>query len=85
MTYTSKATAALIGKVGLLPDAATHRVNGIEYSVRIEDVKQSYGQTLVLVSPVQGNGSAWVRLDRIRELHDDPRFASLEPRPSLPA
>lgn len=55
-----------IGKVGLLPD-----FGDVEYSVRILDVKHVYGETRALVSPVAGNGSKWVRLERIRELRDE--------------
>lgn len=82
--------SAIIGKVGLLTDATTQRLSerdfpGIEYSVRILDVKQAYGQTLVRVSPVQGNGGAWVRLERIRELHDEPRTDGMAPIPSAQA
>lgn len=35
-------------------------VGGLNVNVRITDVKQSYGKTRYLVTPLSGNGAVWV-------------------------
>lgn len=46
--------AALIGKVREI------EVNGLAVDVMVNDVKQAYGRTRYLVSPVAGRGQVWV-------------------------
>ncbi len=52
MTYNE--AAALIGKVREID------VNGLAVDVMVNDVKQAYGRTRYLVSPVAGRGQVWV-------------------------
>ena len=35
-------------------------IGGMMVDVKIKDVKNSYGRTRYLVTPVQGSGEAWV-------------------------
>jgi hypothetical protein len=55
-----KELIALIGKTGYL------RESGFEFPVTVTDVKSVYGTDRLEVSPVGGNGSAWVNADRVR-------------------
>lgn len=47
------------------------RTEGFLVSVLIQDVKQSYGNVRYYVSPVNGNGSAWVDESRISGIQAD--------------
>ena len=50
-----------VGKVGIIS------LKGIEVEVNIADVKQSYGVSRFLVSPVSGKGYAWVENVMLKE------------------
>lgn len=54
--------ASFIGKAGLmrLPE-----FGGIQVPVTITDVKEAFGRTDVLVTPIAGEGVVWVSLDRV--------------------
>lgn len=54
--------AALIGSKGLLS------MEGMKVRIIINNVKKSYGNINVLVTPVDGYGEKWVSLDRITVL-----------------
>jgi hypothetical protein len=56
---TIKQLASLIGKQGLL------RVESLHVRVEILDVKEAYGSTRVLITPVNGSGEQWVTLERM--------------------
>ena len=47
--------AALIGRQG-----AVRVSNGLIVNVRVRDIKQSYGDTRYLVTPISGSGKVWV-------------------------
>lgn len=51
---------AHIGKVGVLTVETDLRIN-----IKILDVKMSYGNELVKITPLNGWGEKWVRLDRV--------------------
>ena len=40
-------------------------IDGMEFPVIVRDVKQSYGNLRVLVTPVGGDGSTWVDASRL--------------------
>jgi hypothetical protein len=50
----------MIGKRGNLNQG------GLSVDVQILDVKQSYGCTRFLVSPMAGSGEVWVSADRVK-------------------
>ena len=50
----------MIGRTGFV-----YARGDIEMSVRVIDVKVSYGATRCLVEPVAGRGSTWVNADTI--------------------
>lgn len=54
--------ARLIGKTGQmrLPE-----FSNITVPVEIQDAKQSFGRTDVMVMPIGGKGMVWVSLDRV--------------------
>lgn len=52
--------AKAIGKIGSLG------IGGLYVDVKILDVKQSYGQTRYLVTPMAGCESVWVAANRVR-------------------
>lgn len=53
--------AALIGK------RATFPVKGMDFYVRIINVKQAFGRVDVQITPVEGGGgSAWVSVESVR-------------------
>lgn len=43
-----------VGRTGVI------KLDGLEIEVKIGDVKQSWGKTRYLVSPVAGEGEKWV-------------------------
>ncbi len=51
--------AKFIDKECLLP------VDGMEFPVKVADVKQSYGNLRCLVHPIGGTGGAWVDASRL--------------------
>lgn len=62
--------ARLIGQTGLL------REHEFMFKVKIMNVKNSYGDTRLQVTPVDGNGLAWVSNSRITLT--DETFKSLD-------
>jgi hypothetical protein len=56
-----KTLASYVGKTGIIS------VKGLEVEVTISDVKQSYGISRFLVSPVSGKGQAWVENVLLKE------------------
>lgn len=48
------------------------RFDDIKVDCRVMDMKQSYGSTRYLVSPLCGDGSIWVTDSRIVETFNDP-------------
>lgn len=40
-------------------------IDGMEFPVKVTDVKQSYGNLRVLVQPIGGKGGAWVDAARL--------------------
>jgi hypothetical protein len=64
MKHTAKNMVPAIG-------ATVHISTGVGEIVaacRVEDVKSSWGNIRLLVSPVAGSGSAWVELSRLRRV-----------------
>ncbi len=52
--------------VSLIGKTRGYVVNQMEFDVRIEDVKPGgWGRTLVLIHPINGQGSQWVNLDSL--------------------
>ncbi len=49
-----KELLAVINKEG------TITTGGLKVNIRVNDVKQSYGRTRYLVSPISGEGEVWV-------------------------
>lgn len=47
-----------IGRVGFI------RRDGMDFEVKITDVKQSYGKVRYLIMPTRGHGEAWVEAVR---------------------
>lgn len=47
-------------KIKRIGEVATIRLNGLTVEVKISDYKNSYGRDRWEVSPVAGNGKAWV-------------------------
>jgi hypothetical protein len=54
-----KEMASYIGKVVNL------KVESLSIPVEIEDIRKVWQRVDVLISPVNGNGSQWVSLDRV--------------------
>jgi hypothetical protein len=54
-----KEMASYIGKIVNL------KVESLSIPVEIEDIRKVWQRVDVLVSPVNGNGSQWVSLDRV--------------------
>lgn len=52
--------------IKLLGKPAIYPINGLRVEVQINDVKQAYGATRVLVAPIAGSGSVWVMLDSVQ-------------------
>ena len=50
---TTKSSLQMIGRIGTIQDG------GLVYQVTIVDVKESYGRTRYLVTPVAGQGEDW--------------------------
>ena len=50
---TTKSSLQMIGRIGTVKDGA------LVYQVTIVDVKESYGRTRYLVTPVAGSGEDW--------------------------
>lgn len=51
--------AKLLGRKGEL------KTEGLSIPVEIEDARESFGRTDVLVRPVGGRGTTWVSLERV--------------------
>jgi hypothetical protein len=51
---TANEMGKLIGQIG------TVKYGQIEVAVEVLDVKQAYGQTRVMVTPVNGSGTEWI-------------------------
>jgi hypothetical protein len=45
-----------------------YRLNGLEFSVRVIDMKQAYGVARAEITPIGGNGRIWVNLDSLCEV-----------------
>ncbi len=56
---TAVEAARIVGKVGRVSR------EGLGVEVRILDVKESYGRTRYLVTPVAGTGAVWVEYVRL--------------------
>ena len=52
---TVKEMEKMIGTLWLLSDG-----KGLQFSVRVEDMREVWGKPQCLVSPVDGNGERWV-------------------------
>ena len=50
----------------LMGKHATYWINDLEVNVKIIDIKSSYGNIRVLITPIAGNGFTWVNLDSIK-------------------
>ena len=51
----------------LINKKVIYPVDGLEIQVIIKDAKSAYGQDLVLIQPVAGDGQKWVRVDSIKK------------------
>jgi hypothetical protein len=60
---TAAELAALIGLKGMW-----YAGNGLGIAVRIVDAKSSYGRTRVAITPLHGDGHAWVELGKVTVL-----------------
>lgn len=49
---------------------AKYKIKDLEIDVKIKDMKQSYGQTRYLITPVSGEGFQWVNDYNIRLLYE---------------
>lgn len=47
------------------------RADGVRVRVEVEDERTNFGRTDVLIRPVEGDGEAWVRADKV-EVDGDP-------------
>lgn len=55
---------------------------GIRIPVRIDDARMAYGRPQVLIHPIAGEGSAWVRIDRrLRVLNENEEWPASAPDP----
>lgn len=54
------------------------RMESLTVLCKVNDAKNSYGRQRFLVSPVAGNGSQWVEIDRITAVPTSP--ADVQPR-----
>lgn len=52
----------LLGKEGMLD------INGLQFMVRIIDVRKVFGRTDYKVTPVSGTGTIWVESHRLKGL-----------------
>jgi hypothetical protein len=55
---TALEASKLIGKIGIFTTQ-----EGFTIDVRINDVKQAYGRTRYLISPVNGTGKVWTETE----------------------
>ena len=58
------ALAECVGKV------ATFKVKGLEFEVRVVDVRRSYGTVQYKVAPMSGIGEQWVQYPTVTRLRD---------------
>ena len=59
---TAQELGALVGQRGAL------QVGGFSFFVEVRDAKNAYGNARILVEPVNGSGSEWVAVERVRLL-----------------
>ncbi len=64
--FTVKEMAEAIGKQGTIV------MEGLHVNVRIQDVKQNYGDYRLLIHPLAGDGEIWVDVRRVNFTHSSP-------------
>lgn len=64
----------MIPAVGML---VTVRFESIDVNCAVQDVKQSYGKTRLLIEPVNGDGSQWIEVNRVVRIQGQPVDAEL--------
>lgn len=53
--------------LGRYSQGATLSTDGLSVAVTVQDVRQVWGRTDLLVSPVAGSGQIWVSQDRVSQ------------------